>query len=131
MSEKEIATDIRTVGELIAVLSKLPANTQVRVADWEYGNSDYMRVYREGKDTYLEANADRVVERIWMNGEDRWIHYGFLAPLQTLCKLVICDGIVISGRGSDVDCPWCLYNMNRRQTMMNFSPPPAPYGKET
>ena len=127
----EIATDIRTAGEMVEVLSKLPEHTPVKVMDGDWGYGHYLTVDVVDGEVYLEANLDRVVRRVWMNGEDRWIHYGFLAPRQTLCKLVICDGIVISGRGSDIDCPWCLYNMNRRQTMMNFSPPPTPYGKET
>ena len=37
MNEKELATDIRTAGELVEVLSKLPEHTPVKVMKWRLG----------------------------------------------------------------------------------------------
>ena len=125
----EIATDIRTAGELVEVLSKLPEHTPVKV-DGDWGYSHYLTVDVVDGEVYLEVNQDRVVRRVWMNGEDKWVHRQWDTH-QTLCRLRMGGLTCSSESGTEVTCPWCLYNMNRRHTMMNFSPPPAPYGKET
>ena len=127
----ELATDIRTIGELVEVLSQLPPNQRVKIMDGEWGYSHYLAVDVVDGEVYLEPNQDTVVKWIWMNGEDNWAHSQGNFRGETLCRLVIRDGISTSIEGFPVNCPWCLHNSNRRRTMMNFSPPPAPYGKET
>ena len=132
----ELATDIRTVGELVAVLSKLPANTRLEIEDLEYGPTDYIRVYEGTTKIYLESRSDQIVRYVWMNGEDTYIHYAATRFKQTLCKLANHQNhfgwtLPTTTFPTEVTCPWCLYNTGQRRTMRNYGGPGVLYGGNT
>ena len=57
MSENEIATDIRTAGELVEVLSKLPEHTPVKVMDGDWGYGHYLNVDVVDGEVYLGSQS--------------------------------------------------------------------------
>lgn len=131
----ELATDIRTVGELVSVLSKLPPNQKVKVMDGEWGYSHYLTIEAIDGETYLDPRQDSVVNYVWMNGEDTYIHCT-INHRRTLCSLdnyrnKFGSTLRTSMFQNEVTCPWCLYNTGQRRTMRNYGGPGVLYGGKT